>query len=640
MSPADVRPPTGPADLPLLTGSADLHAIERVPLADRGLALTTYELLVRAARQWPDEPCSLWIPDAAAIEDHVTVTFAALLDRVHRIAHALHAVGVGRDDAVTLMAPNCSDLLAATLAAEAVGVAAPVNAALDVRHVSHLVRLTGSRVLVAAGPELDKALWELLLDSATDLGIEILVALSSDAVAPGSAAGLGTRPGLRTVRLDDLVDDGPAVPDALPAAPPKPDDPAAFFHTGGTTGTPKVAVHTHRNQAVMAWTLALAGRSGTGQSIVAGLPLFHVNALLVTALAPMVSGARSIWPGPLGYRDPKLYAAFWRLVERYRPRAMSAVPTVYAYLAAIPVDADISSLESPVVGAAPLPDSVRRTFARTTGLALLEGYGLTEGTCASAATLPGDARPGSAGQRLPYQAVAAAEIDEASGRVRPLPAGEVGELVISGPTVFAGYLKRDGDRRWVSDRDVVVDGWLRTGDLGFVRDDHVHLRGRRKDLILRGGHNIDPAVIEDALLAHPAVTAAGAVGRPDRTSGEVPVAFVTLATPEVTVEELTAWAGRHISEPAACPKAITVTDSIPLTEVGKPYKPALREAAAARHFRDELIEHGVDAVEVAVGHQDGRLVVRLTGDGEVGAAAALLRDYDVDISTEAEEADQ
>ncbi|GAA0959635.1 MULTISPECIES: acyl-CoA synthetase [Streptomyces violaceusniger group] len=628
-----------PAELPPLSSADDLRAIEQVPLAERDLALTTYELLSRAAQRWHDEPCSLWIPDAAAFEDNVAVTYGELHARVRRIAHGLHRLGVGREDAVTLAAPNCSDLLAATLAAQAVGIAAPVNAALDVRHLTHIVRLTGSRVLVTAGPELDEALWKRLLDSAGALGIEVLVALSPDGGEKGTAAALEARPGLRTVWLDDLVEGAPPAPAGLPSAPPAPDDLAAFFHTGGTTGMPKVAAHTHRNQAVMAWSVALAGGAGTGQSIVAGLPLFHVNALLVTALAPMVTGARSIWPSPLGYRDPNLYAAFWRLVEHYRPRAMSAVPTVYAYLSAMPVDADISSLELPVVGAAPLPDSVRRAFVEATGLELHEGYGLTEGTCATSATLPGDVRPGSVGQRLPYQEVVAADVDRTSGRVRALSAGEVGELLISGPTVFAGYLRRDGDRRSVDDSGVVVDGWLRTGDLGFVRNERIHLRGRQKDLIIRGGHNIDPAVIEDVLLDHPAVTAAGAVGRPDRTSGEIPVVFVTLTTSEVTVEELSDWAARHIGEPAARPKSITVLDAIPLTEIGKPFKPALREAAAAQHFRHELAEHGIDDVRVRADHEGGRLVVFLSGDAAVRAAAAL-KGYDVAFRTDAEEADQ
>ncbi|SEH00857.1 fatty-acyl-CoA synthase [Nonomuraea solani] len=623
-----------PAGLPPLTGPADLHAIEREPLSGRDLALTTYDLLVRAAQRWPNEPCSLWIPDTAAIENHVRVTFGALLERVHAIAHALHTVGIDRHDAVTLMAPNCGDLLAATLAAEAIGIAAPVNSALDLRHVAHIIRLTGSRVLITAGPELDEELWKRLLDGAAALGIETLVALSPDGHDHRRAPELEKRPGLRTLRLDDLVNGDKPAPAALPTAPPAPDDLAAFFHTGGTTGTPKVAAHTHRNQAVMAWSLTLAGGATAGQSIVAGLPLFHVNALLVTALAPMVTGARSIWPSPRGYRDPKLYTSFWRLVEHYRPRAMSAVPTVYALLAAIPVDADISSLKTPIVGAAPLPDSVRRAFTEATGLELLEGYGLTEGTCASSATLPGDAHPGSAGQRLPYQTVAAAVVDETNGRVRPLPPGETGELVISGPTVFAGYLRRDGDHRRVSDSDIVIDGWLRTGDLGFVLNERIHLRGRQKDLIIRGGHNIDPAIIEDVLLRHPAVSAAAAVGRPDRTSGEVPVAFVALSATDITAQELMAWADEHISEPAARPKTITVLDSIPLTEIGKPFKPALRAQAATGHLRDELTERGIDTVNIDIAHDAGRLVAHLTGDGKLGEAAAILRGYDIDIRTE------
>ncbi|MFJ5264026.1 AMP-binding protein [Streptomyces sp. NPDC088387] len=627
-----------PAGLPPLTGRDDLYTVEKVPLAERDLALTTYELVVRAARRWPDEECSVWIPDAASVEEHVAVSFEALLDRVHAVAHALHGLGVGYGDAVTLMAPNCSDLLAVTLAAEAVGIAAPVNAALDVGHVAHILRLTGSRVLVTAGPELDAALWQRLLDGAADLGIEVLVALSPDGWDRGSGGALETRPGLRTVRLDELVAAGPSAPAGLPDAPPAPDDLAAFFHTGGTTGAPKVAAHTHRNQAVMAWSIAVTGGAGPGQSVVAGLPLFHVNALLVTALAPLVTGSRSIWPSPLGYRDPHLYGSFWRLVEHYRPRAMSAVPTVYAFLAAMPVDADISSLELPVVGAAPLPDAVRRSFAEATGLELLEGYGLTEATCASSATLPGDALPGSVGQRLPYQEIVAAEIDEATGVVRPLPPGETGELVISGPTVFGGYLRRDGDRRWVSTDGVVVDGRLRTGDLGFVLDERVHLRGRRKDLIIRGGHNIDPAVIEDALLDHPAVAAAAAVGRPDRSSGEIPVAFVVLADPTVGPEELMEWAAGHISEPAARPKRITVLPSIPLTAIGKPFKPALREEAAAQHLRDELAEHGVDGVDLTAGHESGRLVVRLTGTGDIDRAVTLLKGYDLELRTRDKEA--
>ena len=264
--------------------------------------------------------------------------------------------------------------------------------------------------------------------------------------------------------------------------------------------------------------------------IFAALPLFHTNALLVTVLGPLLKGQHVVWGGPLGYRDVPLFENFWKIVERYRIAAMSGVPTVYSVLAQIPVDADISSLKLPIVGAAPLPPAVRDAFEARTGVALCEGYGLTEGTCVSAVSWPGAPRSGTVGQRLPYQEARTVKIDEATGNWTFLPENEVGTLVLRGPNIFAGYLVDTGSGREVHAGGKVKDGWLDTGDLASVDGDgFIRLAGRAKDLIIRGGHNIDPATIEDALLAHPDVTAAAAVGRPDPHAGEVPVAFVTLA---------------------------------------------------------------------------------------------------------------
>ena len=209
---------------------------------------------------------------------------------------------------------------------------------------------------------------------------------------------------------------------------------------------------------------------------------------------------------------------------------MSAVPTVYSVLAGCPVDADISSLRFAVVGASPLPQAVRDGFESATGIRLVEGYGLTEATCVSALSFPHHPRPGSVGQRLPYQQMKAVQVN-ADGDWADLPAGQVGVLAISGPTVFPGYVTgRTPGGPVLGGLGKLRDGWLDTGDLAWVAPDgFVHLVGRAKDLIIRGGHNIDPAVIEGVLLAHPAVTAAQAVGRPDLHAGEVPVAFVTLA---------------------------------------------------------------------------------------------------------------
>ena len=230
---------------------------------------------------------------------------------------------------------------------------------------------------------------------------------------------------------------------------------------------------------------------------------------------------------------------------------MSAVPTVYRTLTDVPVDADISSLRLPIVGAAPLPSAVREAFAAHTGRRLLEGYGLTEATCATTFTRPGQERPGSVGRVLPEQQIKAVRAD-GDGPWADCAPGETGVLMIGGPAVFAGYVTDPGaGGPRVSRGDIVHDGWLNTGDLGSIdADGFVYLTGRAKDLIIRGGHNIDPRVIEEGLLRHPAVAAAAAVGRPDRHSGEVPVAYVVPAGPAGSTRR-NSWPGP--APPSASP---------------------------------------------------------------------------------------
>ena len=414
--------------------------------------------------------------------------------------------------------------------------------------------------------------------------------------------------------LDDLIAGQPS--DHLAGADlPRAGDLAAFVHTGGTTGAPKVAAHTHANQLACGRGIALCSGLAPGEAMLGGLPLFHVNALIVTGIAPMFGGARVVWPGPAGYRDKALYERFWTIVEHYQIAAMSAVPTVYGTLAQVPVNAGISTLRLPIVGASPLPASVREAFARRTGVRLLEGYGLTEATCASTWTRPDEDRTGSVGRALPGQQVKAVRIS-ADGSWADCAPGETGVLAIGGPAVFAGYVTDPalGGPR-VSRDGIVRDGWLDTGDLGQVdAGGFVYLTGRAKDLIIRGGHNIDPRVIEDALLAHPAVRAAAAVGRPDRHSGEVPVAYVVPAGPGPFDEtELLAWADTAIGEPAARPKRIYPVTEIPVTAVGKQFKPALAADAAVRVVTEALAAAGLANAQVIAAHEDGRLVLTVTG---------------------------
>ena len=584
---------------------------------------STYQLLLDAASVWPDGIATQWIPDPGDPTRCLDWTFAELAGAVTRIANALTTLGVRRADAVTLTGPNTSMLYAATLAAEAVGIAAPVNPALSAERIAELIRRTGSRVLVTAGPELDLQLWRRLLEVARQAGMSAILALRPDGArgtpsalgpagdAPADGAPNGRAPVV--AYLDDVIAGQPT--DRLAGADlPAADDLAAFVHTGGTTGAPKIAAHTHANQLACGRGISLCSGLAAGEGMLGGLPLFHVNALIVTGIAPMFSGARVVWPGPSGYRDKALYARFWTIVEHYRIAAMSAVPTVYGILAQVPVDADISSLRMPIVGAAPLPSSVREAFVQHTGLHLLEGYGLTEATCASTWTRPGEERPGSVGRALPGQQVKAVRIGD--GSWADCAPGETGVLVIGGPAVFAGYVTDPGlGGLRVNREGIVRDGWLDTGDLGMVdADGFVSLTGRAKDLIIRGGHNIDPRVIEDGLLRHPAVRAAVAVGRPDRHSGEVPVAYVVPADPGRFEEaDLLAWASTAIDEPAARPKRIYPMTEIPVTAVGKPFKPALLADAAVRAITEALAAAGLPDAQAAAEYEHGRLVVTVTG---------------------------
>jgi len=579
---------------------------------------STYQLLLDAATAWPDGIATQWIPDPADHGRCLSWTYAELAGTVTRIANALTALGVRRADAVTLSSVNTSMLYAATLAAQAAGIAAPVNPALSAERIAELIRRTGSRVLIAAGPELDPQLWQRLLEVAHQAGMTAVLALRPDDAhgVPPPLGETGDPDGHSPVvaYLNEMIAGQPA--DRLAGADlPEAADLAAFVHTGGTTGAPKIAAHTHANQLACGRGIAQCSGLAPGEAMLGGLPLFHVNALIVTGIAPIFSGARVVWPGPAGYRDKALYARFWQLIEHYRIAAMSAVPTVYGTLAQVPVNADISSLRIPIAGAAPLPASVREAFARRTGRRLLEGYGLTEATCASTWTRPGEERPGSVGRALPGQQVKAVRIGE-DGSWSDCAPGQTGVLAIGGPAVFAGYVTdpRPGDPR-VSTDGLVRDGWLDTGDLGRVdADGFVYLTGRAKDLIIRGGHNIDPRTIEEALLRHPAIRAAAAVGRPDRHSGEVPVAYVVPAGPGRFDEaELLAWACTAIGEPAARPKHIHPVDAIPVTEVGKHFKPALAADAAARAVTDALTAAGLPDARATAAHEDGRLIVTVTG---------------------------
>ncbi|CAH0301329.1 Long-chain-fatty-acid--CoA ligase [Arthrobacter sp. Bi26] len=607
---------------PRYSSPDDIVDIERTPLSERGLPASTYELLCRAARLWPDRTAVAVLRNAERWQEPATLTFAELLANVNRMANLLRQIGVGRQDTVALLSPNCQELISATLAAQAAGIAVPINPGLSEDHIAELLQRSGARVLVAAGPDLDPVVTEAAFSLAKKGLVDYVLLMSPTGQAP---AGPASTVGFASV--DYLTRRAAtASSEQFHGDRPGQGDVAALFHTGGTTGTPKLAAHTQANEVADAWMLAANDLPGEDAVYFAALPLFHVNALVVTVLAPLFKGQSVVWSGPLGYRDPALYGVFWKLVEHHRLTAMSAVPTVYATLAASPVNADISSLRHAMVGASPLPAAVRAGFETATGVTLIEGYGLTEATCVSVRSFPG-ATMSSLGCRLPYQEIKSVHVDD-DGHWHDLGPGTRGQLVIKGPTVFPGYVIGNGpDGLLLDGLGKLRDGWLDTGDLGQVDEDgFVQLTGRAKDLIIRGGHNIDPALVEDALLTHPDVTGAAAVGRPDRHAGEVPVAYVTLAAGATTrTEDLLRWADDRVGERASSPKSVTIVNQLPVTAVGKLYKLALRADATRVALSEALRETAaVHAVETDI--EDGTIVVTVRADEASHAAVKRTLD--------------
>jgi len=294
---------------------------------------------------------------------------------------------------------------------------------------------------------------------------------------------------------------------------------------------------------------------------------------------------------------------WWSIVERNKVTVGGAVPTSLAAIMNVPRDGhDLSSLKVFVSGGSTVPVELIRRIEGELGVPVVEGYGMTEVHCYSTMNpMHGERRPGSVGLRLPYTEVRVADVapdGSGGGTIRgDCPLGTIGHVLMRGPQVTPGYLDKRHDKG-----AMLADGWLDSGDLGRLdKDGYLWLTGRSKDLIIRGGHNIDPIVIEEALVRHPAVETAAAVGLPDAYAGELPMAFVQLKPgAEVTPDELREFCHREIPERAAVPVQVVPIPLMPLTGVGKIFKPALRLDAAQRAFAAALAPLKAEGATVEV----------------------------------------
>jgi fatty-acyl-CoA synthase len=595
---------------------ADIVELEKVPAAERIRHTGVADLLAHAARENAGRVALRYLSGTGPDDAVRDVTFEELQRRVIQTANMLHAHGVGPQDTVTLLMPSVPQTFFALWGAEIAAIANPVNYFLEASQIAGIMKEAGARALIAVDASIFPDIWpkvEAIRAALPDLRV---FRVGGSAALPG------------VVDFDEACANQPG--DRLVA--PKPvdgDTVAALFHTGGTTGLPKLAKHTHGALALMAWTNTLVFDLGPGTVLLNPLPQFHVGGSLFGALAPIANGWTVVIPTPLGARNPNVVRDYWGIVERNRVTVAGAVPTTLAAIMNMPRDGhDLGSLKSFVTGGSTVPVELIRRIEREIGVPVIEGYGMTEVHCYSTMNpMHGERRTGSVGLRLPYTEVRIADVALDGTIQADCRTGEIGHVLMRGPQVTPGYLDPRHDRG-----AVLADGWLDSGDLGRVdADGYVWLTGRSKDLIIRGGHNIDPVVIEEALTRHPGVETAAAVGLPDTYAGELPMAFVQRRPgAEVTAEELREFCRREVPERAAVPVQVVLIPVMPVTGVGKIYKPALRLQAAQLAFEAALAPLRGDGVTAGVTVRGdpthGMLaVVRITGLGGASRDAIVKR---------------
>ena len=569
---------------------ADIEEFERVPIEQRLPCLTTYDMLKHGAAINPEATAISFFPSGEDYANPSQITYRNFLTQITRTANLFHDLGVGPGDVITYLLPNLLQTHYVLWGGEAAGIVNPINPMLEASTIREICQAAGTKVLVALGEFEGSDIWEKVSIVRKDLPkLKAIIRV----MGPGDEKeGIYGYDEAIAGYQGDKLDSGRVI---------DPDDMASMYHTGGTTGTPKLAPHTHFNETAMAYMLASSTELKTGETTLCGLPLFHVNGTTVTGSLPFSIGAHVVLLGVMGYRDPTVIRNFYKIVEHYRAVAFSSVPTVLSVLLDIPKgDADISSLRYAVCGAAPLSVELFKRFEAHSGMKLIEGYGLTEGTCVSSVNpYYGEQKVGSIGFRIPYHAMKVFILDDENLFSREAETDEIGSVCIKGPNVFKGYLdEAHNSDIWPK------EGWFNTGDLGRQdRDGYLWLTGRKKELIIRGGHNIDPAAIEEPLYRLEGVQVAAAVGRPDPHAGEVPVVYVQLQEgAELTAEQVLDYLKREMGERAAIPKEVFIIEQIPLTPVGKIFKPALRWEAIEQVYREELQVLGnmVDSVDVAV----------------------------------------
>ncbi len=545
----------------------DIAALESEPLETRIGTRTACDWLNAGSALDPARTAISYLADADPDSVPFTLSHGELQARAVQAANLFHALGVRRDRAVVLIMPTLPQWYAATLGALAAGSVCSVNWMLQASQWLDIVRASRARVIVALGPTDGFDIWERLQAVREALPPDVMIV---PVHLPGQA---------RAEDFDHQIALQGAQPLGLDDAPVQ-ENIATWVHSGGTTGAPKLVAISHRNLVYKLWANALIEARSPTDTVFADYPMFHVAGFLGRGLLPVATGAGVLIASPIGARDPRFIANYWKLIERYRVSFLSGVPTTLSVLVNHPPQGqDLSSLRAfMTTGSTALSPDIARRIEAMTGVRVLLTYGATEYTMnVTQAPREGEVRYGSAGIRIPYTEVQAVTLDGDGIITGTCAPDQIGTIAIRGPGLAAGLVRSGA---------LTADGWFVSGDLGRVdAQGYLWITGRSRDLIIRGGHNIDPRLIEDALRRHPAVVHAAAVGKPDAHAGELPVAYVELLPgAQVDTDALLTFAREAIPERAAIPREIHVLPQMALTDVGKPDKVRLRSMAMRDAF--------------------------------------------------------
>jgi fatty-acyl-CoA synthase len=534
-------------------------------------------------------------------------TYAQFLRQTRQAANLFNRLSDGAQPRVALLLPPIPEAHFALWGAETSGIACPINFQLNDEHIAALLIACKANIVVAMGPAPGLEIWPR---------VATIVAQCPDVrhvLAVGG--GEGTTDFATVLAAEDGDTLHCNVPGDVSA-------PAALFHTGGTTGAPKLALHTQGNQLHAAWGAAQMFGTTANDVVLNGFPLFHVAGTSVYGLSTLLAGGEIVLPTRLGLRNTEFMAHYGSFVERFGVTFIAAVPTVIASLLALELNSrQLSSVRALLTGGSPLPTELAAMFEQRHGIPVRNILGMTESAgVISIEPLAGPRTPGSCGLPLPYTEVKALRVDGTDA-----PPMEPGILRVRGPNVIPGYTEA------ARNAGTFEGDWLITGDIGHI--DHagrVFVTGRSKDVIIRGAHNIDPGMIESALLRHPDVLMAAAVGEPDEYAGELPIAFVSLK-PGATASaaQILAFALPHIPERPAVPKRIDILPTIPVTAVGKVYKPALRVLAIRRLLLEKLAAAGLgEQVQLQVEETPSGMAVHFAADeGDEAGVRSLMKPF-------------